>query len=126
VLSRPGRARTVAKSGSALSRIDPTFMAPTAPIEKNPWAHSPAAGAGLGSFLRKQGWVVVFVASHFSSTDVSMSFCAAGDYDREMRDAPRSRSIGECGAGNHRKYRSPVRDWPAPWRRGWPYPEPRR
>jgi hypothetical protein len=34
-----------------------------------------------------QGWVVVFVASYFSSTDVSMSFFAAGDYDREMRDA---------------------------------------
>jgi hypothetical protein len=28
-----------------------------------------------------------FVASYFSSTDVSMSFFAAGDYDREMRDA---------------------------------------
>jgi hypothetical protein len=35
----------------------------------------------------KPGWVVVFVASYFSSTDVSMSFFAAGDYDREMRDA---------------------------------------
>jgi hypothetical protein len=35
----------------------------------------------------RQGWVVVFVASYFSSTDVSMSFFAAGDYDREMRDA---------------------------------------
>jgi hypothetical protein len=36
--------------------------------------------------LQRWGWVVVFVASYFSSTDVSMGFFAAGDYDREMRD----------------------------------------
>jgi hypothetical protein len=32
---------------------------------------------------RGREWVVVFVASYFSSTDVSNELCAANDYDRE-------------------------------------------
>ena len=37
---------------------------------------------GSGPELSR-GWVVVFVASYFSSTDVSNELRAADDYDRE-------------------------------------------
>jgi hypothetical protein len=45
------------------------------------------AGRGGGALrpvqAPRQGGVVIFVASYFSSTDVSNELCAANDYDRE-------------------------------------------
>ena len=46
-------------------------------------ARGGARAASGAAAARQKGWVVVFVASYFSSTDVSNELCAANDYDRE-------------------------------------------
>jgi hypothetical protein len=49
---------------------------------------SPGVAVLILRYLGSPGriWVVVFIASYFSSTDVSNELCAANDYDRELVD----------------------------------------